>query len=199
MEVKKSMLKQGVSDAQSPMVSPSKNPGFGDYQANGMMSTANSAGLKPRDLAEKAVSTLDLEGIADKVEIAGPGFINIGLNKEWLAKQLELVVKDTRLMIAAESDPENVVIDYSGPNLAKEMHVGHLRSTIIGDSIARILEFKGHHVIRQNHVGDWGTQYGKLIAELEEVQRDVGQDINLKDLEAFYKQSKQHFDELERM
>lgn len=176
------------------LIAPGKKVGFGDYQANCAMGAAKAMGTNPRELAAKIVAVLDLEGIAEKIEIAGPGFINIDLKPEWLGAQIAAAQNHARLNIATADKPQTVVIDYSGPNLAKEMHVGHLRSTIIGDALARLLEFQGHQVIRQNHVGDWGTQFGMLIAQLEE-QLNTDENMALKDLEVFYQQAKKHFDD----
>ncbi len=188
----------GIPADLPALIAPGKKAGFGDYQANCAMGAAKAMGTNPRELAAKILAALtpelENEGIATKIEIAGPGFINIDLNPEWLGQQIANAQTDTRLNIATVSEPQNVVIDYSGPNLAKEMHVGHLRSTIIGDALARLLEFQGHNVIRQNHVGDWGTQFGMLIAELEE-QLNNRNDVSLKDLEVFYQQAKKHFDD----
>jgi arginyl-tRNA synthetase len=180
----------GIPTSLPALIAPSKKAGFGDYQANGAM------GTNPRELAAKIVAALEpeLAGIADNLEIAGPGFINITLNPQWLGQQVAHAQTHDRLNVAQVSAPQTVVIDYSGPNLAKEMHVGHLRSTIIGDALARLLEFQGHKVIRQNHVGDWGTQFGMLIAQLEE-QLASNDQMALKDLEVFYQQAKKHFDE----
>lgn len=186
----------GVPSGLPALIAPGKKAGFGDYQANCAMGAAKSMGVNPRELAAKIVAQLDLSGIAIRTEVAGPGFINIDLAPEWLGQQLAQAEADPRLDVAPVDSPQTVVIDYSGPNLAKEMHVGHLRSTIIGDALARLLEFQGHNVIRQNHVGDWGTQFGMLIAELEEqlgANREA--DMALKDLEVFYQQAKKHFDE----
>jgi arginyl-tRNA synthetase len=184
----------GVPAECPALIAPGKKAGFGDYQANCAMGAAKQMGKNPRELAGQIVAALDLQGIASKVEIAGPGFINIDLAPEWLGQQLAQAQTDARLDIPLIDTPQTVVIDYSGPNLAKEMHVGHLRSTIIGDALARLLEFQGHNVIRQNHVGDWGTQFGMLIAELEE-QLAQNQQMDLKDLEVFYQQAKKHFDD----
>jgi len=184
----------GVPKDLPALIAPGKKVGFGDYQANCAMGAAKAMGTNPRELAAKIVAALDLEGIAEKIEIAGPGFINIDLKPEWLGAQIAAAQTHARLNIASTSQPHTVVIDYSGPNLAKEMHVGHLRSTIIGDALARLLEFQGHNVIRQNHVGDWGTQFGMLIAELEE-QLTTNKNMALKDLEVFYQQAKKHFDD----
>ncbi len=173
----------------------SSRTGFGDFQANGSMAAAKRLKTNPRELAQQIVENLDLRGIADKVEIAGPGFINIHLAPAFLSEQLQCLSADKKLG-ANTPAPQTVVVDYSSPNLAKEMHVGHLRSTIIGDAVARTLEYLGHSVIRQNHMGDWGTQFGMLIAELEE-QLGEGEQVELAlgDLEVFYQQSKKHFDE----
>lgn len=195
-KVLKAMSACGVPAELPALIAPGKKAGFGDYQANCAMGAAKAMGTNPRELATKIVAALtpELEGIADKLEIAGPGFINIDLNPSWLGKQVANAQADARLNIETVTAPQTVVIDYSGPNLAKEMHVGHLRSTIIGDALARLLEFQGHKVIRQNHVGDWGTQFGMLIAELEE-QLSSNDEMALKDLEVFYQQAKKHFDD----
>ena len=190
------LQKAGAPPDAPPMLGLATRPEFGDYQGNGVMGAAKRMGLKPRQLAEQVVAALDLGDIAEKVEIAGPGFINITLKNEWLAAHLGQVLADERLGLAPAASPQTVVVDYSHPNLAKEMHVGHLRSTIIGDALVRILEFLGHRVVRHNHVGDWGTQFGMLIAYLDHLERQ-GQDLSgeLADLEAFYRAAKQRFDE----
>lgn len=190
------MTAVGVPAGLPALIAPGKKAGFGDYQANCAMGAAKAMGTNPRELAAKIVAALELDGIAEKLEIAGPGFINIDLNPQWLGEQIAKAQSDARLQVEQVADAQNIVIDYSGPNLAKEMHVGHLRSTIIGDSLARLLEFLGHNVIRQNHVGDWGTQFGMLIAELEEQLGAKGDEaMALKDLEVFYQQAKKHFDD----
>jgi arginyl-tRNA synthetase len=166
---------------------------FGDYQANGIMAVAKQLGLPPRKLAEQVLTHLDLSPIANKVEIAGPGFINIFLDPAWLASQAEAALKDSKLNVTP-AKKQTIVVDYSAPNVAKEMHVGHLRSTIIGDAVVRTLEFLGHHVIRANHVGDWGTQFGMLIAYLEKMENEHADNMTLSDLEAFYRAAKQHYD-----
>lgn len=190
------MTDVGIPADCSPRVAVSKKPGFGDYQANGAMGAAKAMNANPRDLAQSIVNNLQLDEIAEKLEIAGPGFINIHLNPTWLARQTQAVSEQTIADDLAEDEQQTVVIDYSSPNLAKEMHVGHLRSTIIGDSVARALEYMGHTVIRQNHVGDWGTQFGMLITELEnQIVEGEQPELALNDLEGFYQQAKQHFDE----
>ncbi|MDE0746714.1 MAG: arginine--tRNA ligase [Porticoccaceae bacterium] len=185
------MRSAGIPEDCSPMVALSGKPQFGDYQANGVMGAAKRMKTSPRDLAAKILEHIDLEGVAEKLEIAGPGFINIHLSKPFLAESLN----QAKPRALASDDQQTVVIDYSSPNLAKEMHVGHLRSTIIGDSLARVLEYQGHSVKRQNHMGDWGTQFGMLIAELE-MHLGEGEQaaLALNDLELFYQQSKKHFD-----
>lgn len=195
-KVLSAMAAVGVPAGLPALIAPGKKAGFGDYQANCAMGAAKAMGTNPRELAGKIVAALELDDIAEKLEIAGPGFINIDLNPEWLGEQIAKAQADARLQVERVAAPQNVVIDYSGPNLAKEMHVGHLRSTIIGDALARLLEFQGHNVIRQNHVGDWGTQFGMLIAELEEQLGAKGDEaMALKDLEVFYQQAKKHFDD----
>jgi len=195
----------GAADAPA-LVAPSAKPEFGDYQANGVMAAAKRLKTKPRDLAETVLAHLDLSDLAETVEVAGPGFLNITLKSDWVGEQLTAAAGDLRLGVASADVPQRVVIDYSSPNLAKEMHVGHLRSTIIGDALARTLEFLGHTVIRQNHVGDWGTQFGMLLArQLDRVKdqsdaqlRVEGEwtrtDLSISDMEAFYREAKQRFD-----
>ncbi len=183
--------KAGIETAPIP-VSEATKPEFGDYQFNGAMALAKVLKKKPREIACTIVEHLDLSGVVSKAEIAGPGFINLWLNPEWIAVSCENAQKDARLGISKKSDPIKVVVDYSGPNMAKQMHVGHLRSTIIGDTLANLLSFLGDEVIRQNHIGDWGTQFGMLIAYLEETGADGSG--SLKDLEQFYKDAKGRFD-----
>ena len=185
------MIASGIPEDCSPMLALSGKPQFGDYQANGAMGAAKRMKENPRELATQIIGKLNLEGVADKLEIAGPGFINVHLSPSFLSDNLKRV--NSRSL--DNKDKKIVVIDHSSPNLAKEMHVGHLRSTIIGDCLARVLEFQGHEVVRQNHMGDWGTQFGMLIAELELHLGDGEQAaLALNDLEVFYQQSKKHFD-----
>lgn len=193
-KVSQALLSAGAPAASEAQVRQSAKVQFGDYQANGVMTVAKKLGMPPRQLAEKAVALLELEGIADKIEIAGPGFINIFLNRRWLAAQVEAALASPRLNISPVA-PQTLVVDYSAPNVAKEMHVGHLRSTIIGDASVRTLEFLGHNVIRANHVGDWGTQFGMLIAYLEKIQSSGEPDMQLSSLEEFYRAAKKTYDE----
>lgn len=193
-KVRQALIGAGAPADCEAQVRQSAKAQFGDYQANGVMSVAKKLGIPPRQLAEKVLQLLELGDVASKVEIAGPGFINIFLNSKWVASQADRVLKAPDLGIAPV-EPQTIVIDYSAPNVAKEMHVGHLRSTIIGDAAARTQEFLGHKVIRANHVGDWGTQFGMLIAYLEKMQNENASDLGLSDLEQFYRQAKKHYDE----
>ncbi len=188
------MSAAGAPADSEPLVRQSAKVQFGDYQANGVMGAAKKMGIPPRQLAEKILEHLDITDIADKVEIAGPGFINIFLSPVWVAQQAEFALADEHLNITKVT-PETIVIDYSSPNVAKQMHVGHLRSTIIGDASARTLSFLGHNVIRANHLGDWGTQFGMLIAYLEKKQNENAADMALADLEEFYREAKKCYDE----
>ncbi|MBJ8938651.1 arginine--tRNA ligase [Citrobacter koseri] len=193
-KVSQAMIAAGAPANCEPQVRQSAKVQFGDYQANGMMAVAKKLGMAPRQLAEQVLTHLDLNGIASKVEIAGPGFINIFLDPAFLAEHVQQALASERLGVAKPAK-QTVVIDYSAPNVAKEMHVGHLRSTIIGDAAVRTLEFLGHHVIRANHVGDWGTQFGMLIAWLEKQQQENAGEMALADLEGFYRDAKKHYDE----
>ena len=178
------------------IVVPSSRPQFGDYQANGVMPAAKAGGAKPRELAEKVVAAAEpdelLAGMIESLEVAGPGFLNIRLRGSFLANQLDEARADKQRLGIAGPRPQTVVVDYSAPNLAKEMHVGHLRSTIIGDALVRTLEFLGHKVFRQNHVGDWGTQFGMLVANMPKFADLL--DLGLPDLEAYYVEAKRRFD-----
>jgi arginyl-tRNA synthetase len=187
--LKTAMQTLKIPNECTPLLNLSGKPQFGDYQANGAMGAAKRMKTNPRELAQKILDQADLQDIAEKIEIAGPGFINVTLKNEFITQSLE------QCLDIPEIEQKNIVIDYSAPNLAKEMHVGHLRSTIIGDALARVLEYQGHNVIRQNHMGDWGTQFGMLIAELElELCQGEQAKLALSDLEVFYQQSKKHFD-----
>ncbi|WP_373389315.1 arginine--tRNA ligase [Pseudomonas alcaligenes] len=174
-------------------VENTKDRSNGDFASNIAMMLAKPAGMKPRDLAEKLVAALPADAGIAKVEIAGPGFLNFFQNSDALAQRLEAALADASLGVRKNGPAQRVVVDLSAPNLAKEMHVGHLRSTIIGDGVARVLEFLGDTVIRQNHVGDWGTQFGMLLAYMQE--QPVGSDAELADLESFYRAAKKRFDE----
>src|SRR5574343_1082316 len=155
----------GAPDAPA-VVQPASKPEFGDYQANGIMAAAKAKKTNPRALAEQVIAQLDLAGIASKIEIAGPGFINIHLDPAFLAGKVSAELASPSLGIEPQSPRQKVIVDYSSPNLAKDMHVGHLRSSIIGDALVRVLAAIGHDTIRCNHVGDGGTQFGMLTAYL---------------------------------
>ena len=181
-----------------PLLGLSSNPKFGDYQANMAMGLSKQLGQPPRAIAQSIVDNLDVSEICEVPQIAGPGFINFTVKPSYLTTQLQAMQLDSRLGVAVAEKPQRVVVDFSSPNIAKEMHVGHLRSTILGDCIARVLEFRGHDVLRLNHVGDWGTQFGMLILYLREAypQALITADaLDLGDLVALYKKAKQRFDE----
>jgi arginyl-tRNA synthetase len=195
-----------------PQLVPASKPEFGDFQANGALPLAKPLGRKPRDIATAIVEQLAADQefglLCLEPQIAGPGFINLTIRPERLAAEVAARLGDPRLGVptaaaaagdaAAGGEPQPVIVDFSSPNIAKEMHVGHLRSTIIGDSLARVLEFRGHPVLRLNHVGDWGTQFGMLITHLKQVAPealDTADAVDLGDLVAFYRQAKQRFDD----
>lgn len=180
----------GISENTPVVLQDASKPEFGDYQVNGAMAAAKQLKLNPRELAGKIIEQITDNSIVAKMDIAGPGFINVTLSNEYLANKL--AVKP----LVVESYPANkVVVDYSAPNLAKEMHVGHLRSTIIGDALVRMYEYLGCEVIRRNHVGDWGTQFGMLTAYLDELSKTPNFDWKISDLEEFYRKAKKRFDE----
>jgi arginyl-tRNA synthetase len=181
-----------------PMLVPASNPQFGDYQANVAMGLAKKLSQAPRSIAQQIVDKLDVSAVCVPPNIAGPGFINFLLAPDYLAGEIRSIHQDPRLGVAKIAQPKKIVVDFSSPNIAKEMHVGHLRSTIIGDCIAKVLEFRGHEVLRLNHVGDWGTQFGMLICYLQEVYPsalDTADALDIGDLVTFYKQAKIRFDE----
>ncbi len=195
----------GQSDC-SAIVRPTVDPKFGDYQANGIMALAKQLKTNPRQLADQVVAQLDLGDLCERPEVAGPGFINLRLKTDYVAAQMLRIAGDQseRLGIAKESEPQTVVVDFSSPNVAKQMHVGHLRSTIIGDAICRISQFLGHTVVRQNHIGDWGTQFGMLIRYVFESRmaaafegatgQPPSEDLSVSDTEQLYRDAKARFD-----
>ena len=193
-EVEQAFSANGLTD-QPIILQPAKNRDFGDYQINGVMGAAKKTRQNPRELAQKVANALQQNPLIATAEVAGPGFINLKLRPEKLTQYIKASLQDEHLGIARNSKPQTIVIDYSSPNLAKEMHVGHLRSSIIGDSLNRVLTFLGHKVIAQNHVGDWGTQFGMLVAYLIEQQQNGRADLELADLEQFYRNAKVRFDE----
>jgi arginyl-tRNA synthetase len=174
-----------------------------DYQSNAAMALAKRLGRSSREVASELVEALEIEDLCEPPEVAGPGFINLRLRREWLAERLAQIGRDPRLGVPAAETPRRVVVDYSAPNVAKEMHVGHLRSTIIGDAAIRVLRFCGHTVIARNHIGDWGTPFGMLIEEMLEegwrgpaggVRAERGDERSISDLNAFYKAARERFD-----
>jgi arginyl-tRNA synthetase len=184
-----------------PQLAPASKPEFGDFQANGALALARPLQQKPRAIAEAIVARLQADpafgALCLEPVIAGPGFINLSLRPERLAAEVRARLGDPRLGVPEAEAPAAVIVDFSSPNIAKEMHVGHLRSTIIGDALARVLEFRGHRVHRLNHVGDWGTQFGMLITHLKQVAPEAlttADAVDLGDLVAFYRQAKQRFD-----
>lgn len=193
-EVEQAFSANGLT-GQPIILQPAKNRDFGDYQINGVMGAAKKTKQNPRELAQKVADALQQNPLIATAGVAGPGFINLKLRPEKLAQYIKDSLQDEHLGIARNSKPQTIVIDYSSPNLAKEMHVGHLRSSIIGDSLNRVLTFLGHKVIAQNHVGDWGTQFGMLVAYLIEQQQNGRADLELADLEQFYRNAKVRFDE----
>jgi arginyl-tRNA synthetase len=181
----------GEPDAD-PLIRPSQ---FADFQANAALPLAKKLGRKPRDIAAALVERLDVADMCETVEISGPGFVNFTLRNEWIAGRAQLMLGDERLSVEPVASPRTTIVEYSSPNVAKEMHVGHLRTTIVGDAIARILEFLGHHVVRDNHLGDWGTQYGMLIEYLLDVGEDSEEGQLLEtDPNAFYQAARVKFD-----
>ncbi|MCH7815868.1 MAG: arginine--tRNA ligase [Proteobacteria bacterium] len=186
----------GIADCNANVITASK-PEFGDYQVNGVMSLAKQLKIAPRELAQSVIVRLLAinDPMIERMEIAGPGFINIHLQNAQLLARADAILQQPADLIPAARNPKTIVVDYSSPNLAKEMHVGHLRGTIIGDCLVRVLERQGHRIIRQNHVGDWGTQFGMLIAHLREIgSQQVDLPTQLEDLETFYRAAKNRFD-----
>ncbi len=185
-------LQQAGIEAQAVQVSDASKPEFGDYQYNGIMALAKQQKRNPREIAAEVVAHIPTDGMIARAEVAGPGFINLWLDTNWVSQSVQMLVGDARLSVDTVDTPSKVVVDYSSPNMAKQMHVGHLRSSIIGDTLANLFAFLGDEVIRQNHIGDWGTQFGMLIAYLEEMGEDGSG--SLSDLEQFYKDAKGRFD-----
>jgi arginyl-tRNA synthetase len=180
-----------------PILVAASNPKFGDYQANVAMSLAKPLGKAPRAIAEAIVQHLDVSDLCEPAAVAGPGFINLKLKPEYLEAQLAKIQADSRLGVAPVQKPLRVIVDYPSPNIAKEMHVGHLRPAVIGECFARILEFLGHDVLKISHVGDWGTPFGMLIAHLRTAYPDAlshPETLIQGDLSTFYRQAKQRFD-----
>ena len=205
---KQAMIDQAVAAAQpfgrqDAMVTPATKTEFGDYQVNAAMGLAKALGLSPRECATQLVQALQpkIAALMETPEIAGPGFINLRFQQEYLCTAVQAMAADAhqRLALPTVAQPQTIVVDYSSPNIAKEMHVGHLRSTIIGDTLSNVLEFLGHRLVRLNHVGDWGTQFGMLVEHLrdeypEALDKEKAKDVNLGDLVLLYKAAKTRFD-----
>jgi len=183
-------------DALEPGADPVVRPSdHADFQANGALALAKKLGRSPRDVADEIVGTLDLSDLCVPLEVSGPGFINLTITTAFLAETIGSLGKDDRLGVDRAEQPERVVIDYSSPNVAKEMHVGHLRGTILGDALSRVLVFLGHDVIRENHIGDWGTPFGMLIEHLVDVgESEAVDELSLGDLEGFYQAARRSFE-----
>ncbi len=181
-----------------PEVTQSTSPQFGHYQCNNALKIAKALKMAPRQAAERIVSHLETKPMIEKIEIAGPGFINITLTSAFLSTKLNEMARLPRFGIDPPKHPQKVIVEFSSPNIAKELHVGHLRSTIIGDALARLFEFLGHEVLRLNHVGDWGTQFGMLITYIRDKAPEVLSGVATADLPTlmqWYKESKKRFDE----
>src|SRR6201996_8737335 len=175
-----------------PLIRPSS---FADFQANVALPLGKRLGRPPREVAAELAARLDVADMCAEPEVSGPGFINFSLRDDWIAAQATQMLGDPRLGLAPTATPQTVVVEYSSPNVAKEMHVGHLRTTIVGDAIARVLEFAGHRVIRDNHVGDWGTPFGMLIEHLLHVGEDSPEAGTLRsDPNVFYQAARSKFD-----
>lgn len=183
-------------DALGPGADPVLRPSeHADFQANGALALAKKLGRAPRDIAEEIVAGARLGDICASVEVSGPGFVNLTLSDAFVAGEIARIAADERLGVEVAAAPQRVVVDYSAPNVAKEMHVGHLRSTIIGDALCRVLSFAGHEVIRENHIGDWGTPFGMLIEHLVDVgESEAVEELSVGDLDSFYRAARASFD-----
>lgn len=181
-----------VTGGVDPELRPATKPQFGHFQCNVAMRLAKQEGAKPRDIAARIVEQIDIDDLCEPLEIAGPGFINIRLKDSVLAEEANRLVGDPRHGVPADPHARRTIVDYSSPNVAKQMHVGHLRSTIIGDCFTRVLRATGSDVVPQNHIGDWGTQFGQLVEQILEEGTDVA-GLDLAGAEALYKRASAHF------
>jgi arginyl-tRNA synthetase len=180
------------AEAVGPQIRRSK---LADYQINAAFETAKRQGRNPRELATELVAHLDLDDLCETVEVAGPGYVNLTLRTDLIGAEALASLGDERLGVQPVAAPERVVVDYSAPNVAKEMHVGHLRSTVIGDALARLLSFVGHDVVRQNHLGDWGTPFGMLVEHLRDLgEAEAARELSVGDLDGFYREARKKFD-----
>jgi arginyl-tRNA synthetase len=181
-----------IVPGSDPVLRPSDRA---DFQANGALALARQLGRTPRDVAADVVAAALLDDVCASVEISGQGFINLTLSDEFVTDLIAAAGSDERVGVAITADPQRIVIDYSAPNVAKEMHVGHLRSTVIGDALARVLGFVGHEVLRENHIGDWGTPFGMLIEHLIDLGGSAeAESFSVRDLNEFYAQARRQFD-----
>ncbi|MED9684887.1 arginine--tRNA ligase [Escherichia marmotae] len=194
-EIKKIFIVLGDVDSsqEDPLVKPASRPEFGDYQVDGILSISKKKGIKPRDLAASISHELNKINYIEHSEIAGAGFINIRIADSYIIDEINKSIHSDRFNILFTNNPETIVVDYSSPNVAKEMHVGNIRSTIIGDAVVKTLEFLGHNVIRANHIGDWGTQFGMLIAYMEDLNIE-DKKLTISELEEFYRKAKMRYD-----
>ena len=185
-----------VAGAGAPIVDPVvRRSDRADAQVNGSLALAKQLGKAPRDVAQAILAAADLSDICSAVEIAGPGFVNLTFSNEFLGSEFARAARDPRLGVRLATAPVVAVVDYSAPNVAKEMHVGHLRSTVIGDALVRMLSFVGHRVIRENHIGDWGTPFGMLIEHLVDLgEASAAEELSVGDLDSFYRQARVKFD-----
>src|SRR2546430_4680619 len=166
-----------------------------DFQADGALALARRLGRNPREIAAEVVERAQLADLCAVVEVSGPGFINLTLSDDALAPLVSAMAGEDRLGVAQVTEPETIVVDYSAPNVAKEMHVGHLRSTVIGDAAVRVLEWLGHRVLKANHLGDWGTPFGMLIEHLLDIgEMEAAHELSLGDLNSFYQAARAKFD-----
>ncbi|HXQ44256.1 MAG TPA: arginine--tRNA ligase [Acidimicrobiales bacterium] len=192
LEIRLQSAFDAVEVGSDPVLRPSDHA---DFQANGALALAKRMGRNPRELAEEIVGTTSFEDLCEKVEVSGPGFINLTLSSSFIATQVATLARDGRLGVG-RAVTETIVVDYSSPNVAKEMHVGHLRGTVIGDALCRMLTFVGHDVHRENHVGDWGTPFGMLIEHLVDLGEEKAVlELSMGDLDTFYRQARASFDE----
>ncbi|MBS0615111.1 MAG: arginine--tRNA ligase [Verrucomicrobia bacterium] len=192
----KTALTKALGEEFDVEITQSTQPQFGDYQCNSALKIGKQLGKNPREIASKTVAAFDCGDLVSKIDVAGPGFINFTINPKFLESQLSTILKDSRLGVAPVL-PQKIIVEFSSPNVAKELHVGHLRSTIIGDALARVFEFLGHDVLRLNHIGDWGTQFGMLIAFMREHHADVlvgKKKADLSQLMGWYRAAKEQFD-----
>lgn len=193
-DIKKALINSGAPKNCDPSVSRTSHLNISDYQSSAAMKIAKILKTDPYQFAKNVILKIEKRNMYENIKTVKPGFINIILNRNWLSKKLEKTLYSSRLDISFVH-PKNIVVDYSSPNIAKEMHVGHLRSTIIGDAVVRMSEFLGHNVIRSNHLGDWGTQFGMIIAYINKNKNISTSDIKISDVDILYQKAKKKYDE----